>query len=464
LRVSVSALRSNAARIANARSTAATPVPFMGAHFDWIVAANQEGPPVENSFDFRHLSALHSAQQNCILFMTTLHDAARGTIDGEDAHKARAPVDLAQLPLAGVRVIEFGHTILGPCCGMVLADLGADVLKIEPPGGEPTRRLKGFGAGYFAYFNRNKRSVSLDYKTPDGLREVKSRVLEADVLIENMAPGALQRAGLGEAELRALHPRLIYCSLKGFLPGPYGRRVALDEVVQMMSGLAYMTGPPGKPLRAGTSITDILAGVFGAVGILASLRERDRIGAGGSVECGLFETAAFLMGQHMAYSATTGVPIPPMPARVSAWAVYEIFEAGDGEPLFIGITSDAQWLRFCEVFGAPALAIEPRYASNSSRIDARESLIASLKQIFATLSADEITRRCEVAGIPFAPVAKPESLFCDPHLLATGSLAETRMPDGSTAQLPKLPIRLNHASLGLRTSPPLAPKDPESAR
>jgi crotonobetainyl-CoA:carnitine CoA-transferase CaiB-like acyl-CoA transferase len=364
------------------------------------------------------------------------------------------PADLRVLPLRGIRVLEFGHTILGPCCGMVLADLGAEVIKIEPPGGEPTRRLKGFGAGYFAFFNRNKRSVILDYKTPEGLREVRNLMREADVLIENMAPGTLNRVGLGEAEVRSINPRLIYCSLKGFLPGPYGARVALDEVVQMMSGLAYMTGPPGTPLRAGTSITDILGGVFGAVGILASLRERDRSGTGFLVECGLFETAAFLMGQHMAYSAISHHPVPPMPARVSAWAVYEIFASADAQPIFIGITSDAQWQRFCVAFERPELFADPRFATNVSRIDAREPLIECLAKTFGRLTAAEVARRCEQASIPFAPVARPEALCSDPHLRATGSLAETIMPDGSTASLPKLPIRIDHATLGLRCSPP----------
>ena len=367
---------------------------------------------------------------------------------------ALSPADLEKLPLRGIRVVEFGHTILGPCCGMVLADLGADVVKIEPPGGDPTRRLKGFGAGYFAFFNRNKRSVVLNYKTPDGLRQARTLAADADVLIENMAPGALERAGLGEKAMRALNARLIYCSLKGFLPGPYGNRVALDEVVQMMSGLAYMTGPPGTPLRAGTSITDILGGVFGAIGILAALRERDQTGSGNVVECGLFETAAFLMGQHMAYSATSREPVPPMPARVSAWAVYETFESSDAQVIFVGITSDAHWQRFCETFDCPQLFADPRYATNASRIDARQDLIKSLTHAFSRLTAHEIMRRCDLATIPFAPVARPESLFIDPHLTATGSLAATRMPDGSVARLPKLPIRLGHAPLGLRTSPP----------
>jgi crotonobetainyl-CoA:carnitine CoA-transferase CaiB-like acyl-CoA transferase len=373
---------------------------------------------------------------------------------GNGVVSTRASADLQRLPLHGIHVLELGHTILGPCCGMVLADLGADVLKIEPPGGDHTRRLKGFGAGYFAYFNRNKRSVVLDYKSAAGLRDAQDLIRGADVLIENMAPGALERAGLGETQVRELNARLIYCSLKGFLPGPYGSRVALDEVVQMMSGLAYMTGPPGKPLRAGTSITDILGGVFGAVGILAALRERDQSGLGHSVECGLFETAAFLMGQHMAYSATTRESIPPMPARVSAWAVYEIFESSDSAQIFIGITSDAQWQRFCAAFDRPQLLADPRYATNGSRIDSREPLIKALTDIFGEMTGEEIMRRCEQSVIPFAPVARPEALFSDPHLLATGSLAATRMPDGSVARLPKLPIRIDHATLGLRASPP----------
>ena len=369
-----------------------------------------------------------------------------------------APADLERLPLRGIRVVEFGHTILGPCCGMVLADLGADVLKIEPPGGDPTRRLKGFGSGYFAFFNRNKRSLIVDYKSAQGLLQAKSLLADADVLIENMAPGALERAGLGEAAMRALNPQLVYCSLKGFLPGPYGKRVALDEVVQMMSGLAYMTGPPGTPLRAGTSITDILGGVFGAVGILAALRERDRSGGGALLECGLFETAAFLMGQHLAYSATSRAPVSPMPARVSAWAVYEIFESADAQPIFIGITSDAHWQRFCEAFDCPLLYADERYATNASRIDARPDLIKSLTDIFSHLTAHEIARRCERATIPFAFVARPEALFTDPHLQVTGGMASTRMPDGSMADLPKLPLRLEGAPLGLRCSPPALPE------
>jgi len=360
------------------------------------------------------------------------------------------------LPLDGIRVLEFGHTILGPCCGMVLADLGAEVIKIEPPEGERTRRLKGFGTGYFAYFNRNKKSVTLDYKTPDGLAAARKLIVDADVLIENMAPGALARAGLGPDDAKRINPDLIYCSLKGFFDGPYAERFALDEVVQMMSGLAYMTGPPGMPLRAGTSISDITGGLFGALGILAALRDRDRGKGGAVVESALFETAAFLMGQHMAYAAATKQPVPPMTARISAWAVYELFATADGDRVFIGITSDNQWQSFCAEFKLPDLAHDVSLATNEMRVDARARLIPNLVTLFKMLPVEEIERRCLNANLPFARIGHPEDLFDDPHLNANDSLAETALPDGGTTKLPKLPIRIDGASFDLRSNPPEA--------
>jgi crotonobetainyl-CoA:carnitine CoA-transferase CaiB-like acyl-CoA transferase len=360
------------------------------------------------------------------------------------------------LPLDGIRVLEFGHTILGPCCGMVLADMGAEVIKIEPPEGERTRRLKGFGAGYFAYFNRNKKSVTLDYKTHAGLAAARRLIANADVLIENMAPGALTRAGLGPEDAKGINPNLIYCSLKGFLDGPYAERFALDEVVQMMSGLAYMTGPPGMPLRAGTSISDITGGLFGALGILAALRDRDRGKGGAVVESALFETASFLMGQHMAYAAATKQPVPPMTARISAWAVYELFETADGGKVFVGITSDNQWQAFCAEFQRADLLRDTTLASNEMRVDARARLIPELVALFKSLSAAETERRCLKANLPFARIAHPEDLFDDPHLNANGSLVVTALPDGGTAKLPKLPVRIDGAAFDLRSHPPAA--------
>jgi crotonobetainyl-CoA:carnitine CoA-transferase CaiB-like acyl-CoA transferase len=359
-----------------------------------------------------------------------------------------------QLPLTGIRVLEFTHAVLGPACGLVLADLGAEVIKIEKPAGDDTRRLTGFGMGYFPFFNRNKRSLAVDIKTEAGRAVVHQLLATADVLIENFAPGTMERLGFGYAALSTLHPPLIYCSLKGFLPGPYEHRHALDEVVQMMSGLAYMTGPPGQPLRAGASVIDVMGGTYAALGVLVALRERERTGRGQWVQSGLFENAAFMMGHHMAYAAASREPVPPMPARVSAWSVYRTFKSADGAFVFIGVTSDKAWQRFCEAFERPDWRDDERLRTNNDRIAAREWLLPALEALCAGMPQAEIVRRCERAGIPFAPIAKPEDLFTDAHLTANGALLATTFPDGTTTQLPRLPIVVDGYDFDLRADPP----------
>lgn len=346
-------------------------------------------------------------------------------------------------PLSGVKVIDFGHTVMGPSASMILADLGADVIKIEPsPGGDPTRALKGFGTGYFGYFNRNKRSVALNLKTEEGLGIARRMIAEADVLIENFGPGTIDRLGLGWESVRALNPRLIFASLKGFFDGPYGERAALDEIVQMMTGLAFMTGPSGRPLRAGTSVIDIAGGMFAVIAIQAALRERDRTGRGQLVGSALYESAVFLMGQHLCYAAQSDAPIPPMPERVSAWAVYEIFQTGDGGQLFVGITSDAHWQRFCQEAGLDDLAADEGLARNNQRIAERARLIPALKAFFATIPQPRAAEICAAARIPFAEVRRPEDLFTDPHLAATHGLLPVTLPNGTRTALPRLPIRM----------------------
>lgn len=359
------------------------------------------------------------------------------------------------LPLDGIRVLEFTHAVMGPTCGLLLADMGAEVIKIEPaPGGDHTRRLRGFGTGYFTFFNRNKKSLAVNAKSDEG-REIICRLAgAADVLVENFGPGTMDRLGFGYEALSKLNQALIYCSLKGFLPGPYDKRPALDEVVQMMSGLAYMTGPPGQPLRAGASIIDIMGGTYGAIGVLVALREREQTGHGQLVQNGLFETAAFIMGQHMAYSAITREPVPPMPARVSAWAIYRVFDTRDGKPVFVGVTSDRHWERFCKTFGREDLLGDERLTSNNDRISARDWLLPELEKFFATLSHDEVIRLCDAAGIPFAPIARPEDLFSDPQLNGSGSLLETTLPDGTKSVLPRLPVSVGEHSWDLRLEPP----------
>jgi crotonobetainyl-CoA:carnitine CoA-transferase CaiB-like acyl-CoA transferase len=240
------------------------------------------------------------------------------------------------LPLAGLRVIEFTHMVMGPTCGMILADLGAEVIKIEPPDGDKTRKLPGLGIGFFRSFNRNKKSVVLDISQPEGLATAVELIGECDVMLENFRPGMMAGLGLDYATLSEKYPQLIYVSHKGFLPGPYEKRLALDEVVQMMGGLSYMTGPEGRPLRAGTSVNDIMGGMFGAIGVLAALRERDRTGRGQEIQSALFENCVFLASQHMQQFSMTGEPAPPMPSRVSAWSVYDVFTLAGGAPSFQG--------------------------------------------------------------------------------------------------------------------------------
>ncbi|WP_245615308.1 CaiB/BaiF CoA transferase family protein [Muricoccus aerilatus] len=364
-------------------------------------------------------------------------------------------------PLEGLRVLEFSHTIMGPCAGLLLADLGAEVVKVEPaPTGDHTRRLPGFASGFFATFNRNKRSLAIDLKSPAGQDAVHRLVAGADVVLENYGPGTMERLGCGWDTLSARNPRLVYLALKGFLAGPYEHRPALDEVVQFQSGLAYMTGPPGQPLRAGASVVDIMGAVFGVVGVLAALRERDRTGQGQRVGSALFESAVFLVGSHMAGAAATGEPVPPMPARRGAWGVYEPFATAEGEQVFVGVTSDAQWVRFCAAFGFDDLAADSRLGTNADRARQRPWLIPELKKRLAKLPREEVVTRCEAAAISWAPVGKPADLFEDPHLLAGGGLLATAISalGGGVAEalLPALPVEFGgtRERAGLRRQPP----------
>jgi crotonobetainyl-CoA:carnitine CoA-transferase CaiB-like acyl-CoA transferase len=364
----------------------------------------------------------------------------------------------APQPLEGVRVVEFTHMVMGPTCGMVLADMGAEVIKVEPPGGEHTRRLLGAGAGFFPMFNRNKKSVELDLRTPEGAAVARDLAASADVVVENFKPGTMVKYGLDHASLSAANPRLVYVSAKGFLPGPYEHRTALDEVVQMMGGLAYMTGRPGDPLRAGTSVNDIMGGMFAAIGVLGALLQRGVTGRGMEVQSALFENNVFLVGQHMLQYAVTGQPAAPMPGRISAWAVYDVFTARDGEQIFLAAVSDAQWAVFCDVLGFADLKADAALATNNQRVLERPRLIPILRERLATRTAAELAAIFERAGLPFAPIRRPEELFDDPHLVATGALADVVVPDGpkagETVKAALLPITMDGARLGVRRDPP----------
>ena len=354
------------------------------------------------------------------------------------------------LPLSGLRVIEFTHMVMGPTCGMILADLGAEVIKIEPPGGDKTRKLPGLGIGFFRSFNRNKKSVVLDIHSPEGLATALELIGSCDVMLENFRPGMMTGLGLDYETLSKRFPRLIYVSHKGFLPGPYEKRLALDEVVQMMGGLSYMTGPKGRPLRAGTSVNDIMGGMFGAIGVLAALRERDRTGRGQEIQSALFENCVFLSAQHMQQFSMTGESPPPMPSRVSAWSVYDVFTLAEGEQLFIGAVSDKQFLTLCRVIDAPELAADAALSDNAKRVAVRPELLRRLGEILQHHRIEELSPKLEAAGIPYAPIVRPEQLIDDPHLRESGGLVKMQTDDGGATDVVLLPLTLGGRRPGVR--------------
>src|SRR5688572_19763968 len=343
--------------------------------------------------------------------------------------------------------------VMGPSCGLALADLGAEVIKVEPLAGDNTRRLEAAGAGFFPVFNRNKKSLAVDLQKPEGRDLVLKLLKKADVLTENFRPGALDKLGFSFSALREHNPRLIYCSLKGFLKGPYEHRLALDEVTQMMGGLAYMTGLPDRPLRAGSSVIDIMGGTFAALGVVCALRERERTGRGQEVTSALFESTAYLVAQHMAQFELTGEAPLPMSVKRPAWGVYDICETADGGRLFVGVVTDTQWEVFCREFGEDELARDPRLSTNGKRVKERGWLIPKVNEITRRHTLADLAAKLEAMGLPFAPIAKPWDLLDDPHLNTAGGLLETKI-NSKSIRVPALPLSLGGKRLGKRSDPP----------
>jgi crotonobetainyl-CoA:carnitine CoA-transferase CaiB-like acyl-CoA transferase len=362
------------------------------------------------------------------------------------------------LPYAGIRVVEFTHMVMGPTCGMVLGDLGAEIIKVEPIEGDKTRDLKGSGAGFFSMFNRNKKSIAVDLKSKEGQELVEKLIASADIVSENFRPGAMSQLGFDYTTLSKKYPRMIYVSHKGFLPGPYQNRTALDEVVQMMGGLAYMTGPEGRPLRVGSSVNDIMGGIFGALGAMAALRQRETTGLGQEVQSSLFENNVFLVGQHMMQYASTGVPAAPMPSRISAWGIYDVFSAKNDEQIFLAVVSDSQWKKFCHAFNLDSLIEDVRFTTNNLRVQNRETLLLILKEFLGSEYLNDIAEKFESNGLPYALIKKPQDLFDDPHLIATDGLGEIEMSSGprsgKTTKTPLLPITMDGKRLQIRLNPP----------
>ncbi|HSV84388.1 MAG TPA: CaiB/BaiF CoA-transferase family protein [Ramlibacter sp.] len=359
-----------------------------------------------------------------------------------------------RLPLSGVRVVEFTHMVMGPTCGMILADLGAEVIKVEPPGGDKTRRLPGLGMGFFRTYNRNKKSVVLDIDSPEG-REAALRLIgEADVMIENFRPGRMASLGLGYATLAARFPRLIYASHKGFLPGPYENRAALDEVVQMMAGLAYMTGPVGRPMRAGAPVNDMMGGMFGVIGIQAALIERAHTGRGQEVQSSLYENCVWLCSPHMQQFAMSGEAPPPLAQRVSAWSVYDVFTLAGDAQLFIAATSDRHWQILCEILGQPQWAADPALQTNRQRVELRPRLLPQLAEVLKQRDLNDMIAQLDAAGLPYAPIRRPHELFDDPHLNESGGLTELSLGNGDSTRMPLLPLMLGGRRPGVHGSIP----------
>jgi len=364
------------------------------------------------------------------------------------------------LPLEGVRVLELGHIIAGPSAGLLLADLGADVIKVERPGeGDQSRTMPAGTSANFHFLNRNKRSIAIDLKgSADGRALFLRLAAASDVVIDNFAHGAVEGLGLGYDVLSRANPGLIYLALKGFLPGPYEARPFLDELAQMSAGLAFMTGPRGQPLRAGASIVDVGAAAYGVIAVLAALHQRAATGRGQKITSGLYETTVFWVGQWLAQYAATGEPSVPMPeirqGTRMGWGVYHLFAAADGEQIFIGITSNGHWERFCAEFGLGELLADERLDDNAKRVSARDWLPGRIAEEMRRYPSGELSLRLERARVPFAPLRRPDQLVDDLHLNAAGQFVATPLPGRGMAKLPKLPVRSTAFEMGLRRAAP----------
>lgn len=352
---------------------------------------------------------------------------------------------MMKLPLDGIRVVEMSHMVMGPSCGMFLAFLGAEVIKIEPPEGDKTRDLTGMGAGFFPTFNRGKKSVVLDIKQPEGRADLDRLLATADVFIENFRTESLARMGLDPESLRARFPRLIVASCKGFLEGPYENRAAMDELVQMMTGMAYMTGPTGRPLRIGSSANDIMGGLFAAYGVLGQIIARGRDGQGSIVRSGLFENCLLLVAQHMVQFDIEGTESPPMPERVFSWPVYDIFQTRDGRQIFLGAVTDTQWRGLCTVLGLSDLLSDPRLQTRPDQIAARSWTLPLVAQAVAARDSADLLAACDAAALLCSPIARPAEMYDDPHVTRPGGLIHSQYADKKDFRAPGLPLSFDGA-------------------
>ena len=363
---------------------------------------------------------------------------------------------MSELPLSGIRIVEMSHMVMGPACGFVLAQLGAEVIKVEPEAGDKTRILGGMGTAFFPIFNRGKKSVVLNLKSPEGKSAMLKLLETADIFIENFKDDTIAKLGLDSATISKRMPNLIFGAHKGYLSGPYEHRPATDEVVQMLSGLAYMTGSRERPLRVGASMNDMMGGMFGAIGILAALLERERTSKGKEIRIGLFENSLFAVSQHMVQFLMTGEPVPPMPQRTHAWPVYDIFDTADERRLFIGVTTEVNWQVFCKALELDDMLSDPRLETITDRINARSWTIPTIAEKIKSYRSQELQNLLDSLSISFAPINAPHEMYSDPHVKRKGGLVDIINHDGKIYKTPALPLELNGTGLtGNETVPKL---------
>jgi itaconate CoA-transferase len=363
----------------------------------------------------------------------------------------------ADPPLDDVTVVELGHIVAGPFCSMLLADLGADVIKVEHPGGgDAIRDSSPMGASSFNYVNRDKESITLDLKTDRGKAVFFDLIAEADVVVENFGPGTADRLGVGYEAIQEQDLRIVYCSIKGFNPGPYEDYPALDPVAEAMSGHMSTTGNPGQPpVRSGTSLADMAASLYGAFTIAGALRQRDRSGEGQFIEVPLFESTVALMGYWLAYTQAYDEIPGPLGAGHPNWSPYDVFPTEDDRWLFIGPSSQRQWVALCEVLGCD-LHEHDRYATLADRREHDDELTAEIGEYVRQFEAEPLQEQLRDAGVPAAVVRNVAEVSEDEHLDATEALTAVETAEGreATVAVPRFPVRSSRFDRIDSTDPP----------
>lgn len=364
------------------------------------------------------------------------------------ANAANSTISKQALPLKGVRVLELSHIVAGPSGGMMLGDLGADVIKIEHPSTGDTARSQANQGNTFYTYNRNKQFLALDLRQAKGKAIFEKLVKQSDIVLDNFAPGAMKRLGLDYSWGSKVNPRIIYCSVKGFLPGPYGDRPFLDELAQMAGGIAYLTGFEGKPMRAGASITDIGAATYGVMGILAALYRREQTGVGDCIEAGLYETVVFWISQYITGAQLSGKNPPPRGEQTSGmgkamgWGVYQLFPTKDGTQVFIAVTGNRHWTGLCDALGFDDWKNAPEFNNNRKRTAEKWRIAERITEAVKQLTYEDITARLYKALVPYSPVGTPLSILGDKHMGEADRWMQLKVGD-KAFKVPKMPFSMS---------------------